>query len=171
MYLENLFGAEKFYQIFFGIFGNFLCLWIFFPIFFIIDFWEFFQIGQIRSTAWVQSTESKTSVFSPESRFKPFLFSSPSIAFIFRPHWVNYFVPQLRPIIYSIYIHFHYLSFSPNPLQTKTPKLFSQTLIVCTHLVDHHLVQWLLGLVLKGKGISLLERSLYHTLTTPVTFL
>ena len=72
---------------------------------------------------------------APKSHFKSFLFSFHSLPFIFRP-----------PLSYSLYLQLlntsltHLLSFFTsftshslkNPPQSKSPKLLSQTLTVCT---------------------------------------
>ena len=136
MDLKSLFGAENFTKFSLEFLWIFYASGYFFPI-----FYRFFGIF----SNWPDSIELMDSVnqickhlfSSPKSCFKPFLFSSNPLPFLFQPplhYLLHSSTTKHLPITYSIYLHLHCLSFSQNPPQSKSPKLLSQTLIVCTHI-------------------------------------
>ena len=172
MYLENL--SWKFYQIFFRIFRNFLCLQIYFFFQFFTDFLGIFSNWSSLVDRMGSVDQIRKHLFSsPVSHFKPFLFSSNSFHFIFQPllsHSLCPSTPKHFSITYSIFLRLYDLSFSQKSSTIQNPQI-SISNPNCIHplLVDRFSLQWHLGLVQKGKENSLLERSHHHTLTTPVT--
>ena len=99
----------KFHQIFFGIFGNFLCLRIFFPIFFFYLFLGFFQ-------NWPDSVDRMGSI----DWIREHLFSRPNLILnLFSsllPHFPSYFVlPWVIPFVPQI----------PNSFPSSIPSIFT----------------------------------------------
>ena len=105
MYLENLFGAEKFYQIFFGFFGNFLCLWIFFPIFLLSIFGNFFKLAR-------SDRLHRSSLPNPEH-----LFSRPNLVL----NLFSFLLPQLPSYFDPTELITSFLNSSPSSI----PSIFT----------------------------------------------